>query len=686
MRNRTLCLIALAGSALGLGAQAQPSGPLLEPPPDPLAALLDTPVIAASRRSQKLLESPQAIEVLTASQIRASGVFRLIDVLKLMTGVQVFEFGKERAFLSIRGTTIHAQMKNVLLLVDGVPLFNTVGQTVPFDLLPLPVDAIERVEVVRGPSSSLYGANAQVGVVAITTRKGWDGSSLSLRGGAANGATSLGQGYFSQGSPRFNLAAAFGGSSQRDSGLSERVLGSTRRVDSQDQNHASQVFLRPEVVLGGGRVWAMYGRARNQTGPQVQETDAGVGLYQTTFMRTSLEMAQLGWSQPWSQSFHTELKVNRSHLMPVSLSAVTAVPGSPTSVGVVALLQGLDPGVRASYDLLDTTTEQMTLQGHWSPPGGLHLVFGLDAARLDARKTPIAGLHADREDSASGGFLSVDWTRGSVLVSLGARLENETLGGSRTNPRASLVYRLPDGSVLRGGYFTSTRSPQVSELVQNVPIPGRPAPLGNLGLKPETVNNLELGYRKAWAVWSVDLTAYHMTLRKAIGPQPTGLLVGTPPNTFPQTQFGNGKASLKNQGLEASLRGEPSPGWQLGFNAAAVDFKDEAGLQQFYSPRFKANLWSRCHLGAFQAHVALQHLSSYRIVSQADIAGPREETPSRLQVHFHLSYELGSHLQVAFYGINAARPSDESTAGSINSGHLIRASRREVGLQASYRY
>ena len=164
MLRSLVCTLECAGLTLGLAAQQAPLTVGVAKQ-DALLDLLNTPVESASKRRQKSTESPQAIEVLTAEQIRASGVFRLIDALKLMTSVQVFEFGKDVARLTIRGTVANASMNNVQVLVDGVPLFNTeTYYSVPFNLIPIPLEAIERVEVVRGPSSSLYGANAQVGV------------------------------------------------------------------------------------------------------------------------------------------------------------------------------------------------------------------------------------------------------------------------------------------------------------------------------------------------------------------------------------------------------------------------------------------------------------------------------------------------------------------------------------------
>jgi outer membrane receptor protein involved in Fe transport len=427
----------------------------------------------------------------------------------------------------------------------------------------------------------------------------------------------------------------------------------------------------------------MYAKAATRVGPQVQEMPTGEKLYQWSFLQSSTEVAQVGWSQTWTPVFRTQLKLNRSHLTPLSVSAMAVVPGSPVSAGTVPYLQSLDPGLNSNYDMLDTTIDQAVLQANWDPSEALHFVFGLDSARMKALKAPIVGAPADSQDSAAGGFASMDWIQGPATLSLGARVENETLGGSRISPRAALVYVLPEGSVFRAGYFTSTRSPSVFEVKQALPpIPGRPAPIGNPDVKPEKFDNFEIGFRKNFARWSLDFTAYQMNLKKVIGPEPTGVIVGG----FPQTQFRNSTTSLVNKGLEVSAKGELALGWLLGFNAAAVDFQDALGIQQSYSSKLKANLWTRYQYRDLQAYVALQHTGAYAITNAEDFAGPREDAPARLQVHFNLSYAWNHHFMVSIYGVNAARASEESTAGSTNNNYLIRFARREMGLQASYRF
>ncbi len=167
------------------------------PEPSSLEQLLNTPVTVASRRSQVLMDSPQAAEVITAEDIRASGAFRLTDVLKLATNLQVWEKDPTRTTVSLRGMNPNDNPRTLQVLVDGVPMFNLVAASLDWNALPVPVDAIERVEIVRGPSSSLWGANAQMGVIAITTRQAEAGTGGSLRLGWASPGVTRGQAWMS---------------------------------------------------------------------------------------------------------------------------------------------------------------------------------------------------------------------------------------------------------------------------------------------------------------------------------------------------------------------------------------------------------------------------------------------------------------------------------------------------------
>lgn len=130
---------------------------------------LDTMVVTATRTEKSILETPASVSVITAKDIKQSGAVYVDDVLKRVTGVQVSRssgLATSKPVVNMRG------LKNnfdTCVLVDGQPMVNAYAGSVNWN--DIPVDSIEKIEVLRGPASAIYGANAASGVISITTKK-----------------------------------------------------------------------------------------------------------------------------------------------------------------------------------------------------------------------------------------------------------------------------------------------------------------------------------------------------------------------------------------------------------------------------------------------------------------------------------------------------------------------------------
>ena len=660
-----------------------------------LMALLNTPIQSASKREQKAIESPQAIEVISADQIKASGAFRLADILRLATSVQVYDAVPDRCNVTIRGVDPGGNPRTVQILVDGVPMFNFVAGPIDINALPVPIDAIERIEIVRGPSSSLYGANAQTGVIAITTRRAKDGVAGSLRAGVAEHGMNREQAYFSYGGPVFALTAGVGAG--RDSNLNQPMQfvgmpGLT--VPQNTNNHYLQAFVRPEFNLGSGKLWFAAGVGDGGHADQISYSDAKPAALvpQAIFpdMATTRTLYQLGWSQTWSPTLRSELKVGQKDYV-ISLGALVPDPDYVGSPLVIKALEAADPALATSHDFYHDTVTETSLQLNWDPSATFHLVAGADTKSIKTYQCLTLGLAADETLSASGGFFSADWTLGQATLSLGARMANESLGGSSTSPRASLVYKLDDTSVLRAGYFTSTRSPMEQEKASVVGALAvtTSTQIANPALKPEKVSDLEVGYRKTWSQWNLDLTYFNMNISDLILNGNTGVVTTVGARSWPQQQYINAADSFTDSGFELAITGELAAGWVLGFNASTVSFKDPiygTGNQADYSPKDQANLWTRYRNGRFFAFGALQYVGSYTVVTPLGAATLRSSIDAFPQVHFNIGYEFLKGLSVSAYGLNAARPVQQTSNAALINGFGIRYEPRELGLQAAYRF
>lgn len=125
-------------------------------------------VTVASRRTQLLWESPSAVTVFTRKDIRNSGAVELADLLRRVPGFDVYQVKPGFPVVGARSMTT-AGNNLILLLVDGREAVYEFTGFAFWNVLSIDMEEIERIEVIRGPGSALYGANAFAAVVSITT-------------------------------------------------------------------------------------------------------------------------------------------------------------------------------------------------------------------------------------------------------------------------------------------------------------------------------------------------------------------------------------------------------------------------------------------------------------------------------------------------------------------------------------
>ncbi|MBK8323008.1 MAG: TonB-dependent receptor [Betaproteobacteria bacterium] len=135
----------------------------------PLEALVDLRVTSVAKRDQKLSEAAAAIFVLTADELRRSGVTTLPEALRLVPGLEVARISSGSWAVSARGSNSRFANK-LLVLVDGRSVYTPLFSGVFWDAQDIPLEDVERVEVIRGPGASLWGANAVNGVINVITR------------------------------------------------------------------------------------------------------------------------------------------------------------------------------------------------------------------------------------------------------------------------------------------------------------------------------------------------------------------------------------------------------------------------------------------------------------------------------------------------------------------------------------
>jgi iron complex outermembrane recepter protein len=150
-----------------------------------LEDLMNLEVTSVSKKAEKLSRTASAVFVITQEDIRRSGALNIPDLLRMVPGVDVAQVDSNTWAISVRG--FNSVFGNELLvLVDGRSVYTTSFGGVFWDTLDLPLEDIERIEVIRGPGGSAWGANAVNGVINIITKKATDTHGGLVVGGGGN--------------------------------------------------------------------------------------------------------------------------------------------------------------------------------------------------------------------------------------------------------------------------------------------------------------------------------------------------------------------------------------------------------------------------------------------------------------------------------------------------------------------
>ena len=135
--------------------------------------LMEIEVTSVSRRPEKLTEAASAIQVITGEDIHRSGATSIPEALRLATNLHIAQKNAHDWAISARGFNTDLANK-MLVLIDGRTVYTPLFSGVFWDRQDYLLEDIERIEVISGPGSTLWGANAMNGVINIITKKAGD--------------------------------------------------------------------------------------------------------------------------------------------------------------------------------------------------------------------------------------------------------------------------------------------------------------------------------------------------------------------------------------------------------------------------------------------------------------------------------------------------------------------------------
>jgi outer membrane receptor for ferrienterochelin and colicin len=164
---RYVFVIALGWSSV-VAAQSQPAVPNAPSQADPPATFEDHVVVSASRVEEQVIDAPATVSVVTAETIQKAPSAAMADLLRVVPGVNVAQLSARDVNITTRSAT-SALATSQLALVDGRTIYLDFFGMVMWDLVPTDANDIRRIEVIRGPASAVWGANALSGLVNVVT-------------------------------------------------------------------------------------------------------------------------------------------------------------------------------------------------------------------------------------------------------------------------------------------------------------------------------------------------------------------------------------------------------------------------------------------------------------------------------------------------------------------------------------
>jgi len=524
-----------------------------------LEEILKIKVTGSTLTHESIKTVPAAVTVFHYEQFSGMGINYLYELLNLVPGFQSqrsADFSLNYTFSS-RGRRNEFQAKEILIVMDGRrlndPRTDSVNTTLPLILL----EQIERVEVIRGPGSAIYGSSAFMGVINIITRRGISQSSLTL---GDLGQASAHQFYsYSENNWQLDMFAQ----AQRDSGQNYLLNDSfsDEKIVTSDPMQAGQFDLA--ISHKESVIRASIRQSNSQDFYLLDRLSNGFNHYNIRQNMLSIEhkfpinkvSSKLFFSyQLAQQDFHVQLTA------PGTLAQASA-PSSQQPWRMKGDFHGSSLQFKSHNDLAidELSSIQFGFEVRRDKEVLGESANNFDVAKILVNDYPIAGnddfshilkIGTEKSRDVMGGFLQYRYLFGADTHALmGLRIDKYTQIDRQLSPRLSLVHQLNNEQTFKVLYGEAFRAPSLNEtgLINNVIL------LGNPNLEHEVVKTWDLLWQGLWENHGVTAGWFQNEFSKPI--------VQTLDNETIRTWV-NG-ASSRSQGFELEAQHQLEYAWLI---------------------------------------------------------------------------------------------------------------------------
>jgi vitamin B12 transporter len=453
----------------------------------------DDVVVTATRMAEPVSNTLSDVTVITRDDIEQSGATSLAQVLARQPGVEIASYGGagQGVGVSLRG----ANTNHTVVLVDGMRIVSATTNTTALQYIPL--EQVERIEIVRGPASSVYGADAIGGVIQIFTRKG----------GAARWSASLGIG--DHGTVDSALAA------------SGSVAATAYSVGVSSENTDGY----PATAQNNPYGYNPQADAYNN-----QSYNANVTQTLAPGQELSLRLFQSFSRNDYAGS-STEQDQEKARLTGQSLESRNRLSDRWSSLLRFARTQDQ----QNNFNKADMTTSiglYETTQNEWTWENTFRTSVGTVLAGVSNTEQSVTSSSLLTQDSRSvrAVFAGYQGEIGQQLLQASARLDDDSQFGSKSTGLVAYGYRFARGWLARASFGTAFKAPTFNDLYAPYSSYYGYSYQGNANLKPETAYNGEAALSYRGAGYQASATAFHNRIDNLIATTLDANGVHTPSN------------------------------------------------------------------------------------------------------------------------------------------------------------
>jgi iron complex outermembrane recepter protein len=615
--------------------------------------LMNVEVTSVSRKEQKLSKTAAAVFVITQEDIRRSGATNIPDLLRMVPGVDVAQIDGTHWAISIRGFS-DLYGDKVLVLIDGRSVYRNTDSGVAWDEMDMPLEDIDRIEVIRGPGGTVWGANAMNGVINVITKTSNDthgglvtasASSQTSAGGLIQYGGTLGTG----GSYRvfdkyFNIANA----------------DSERKGPASDGSHGFHEGFRTD--------WSLSPRTSLTVQGDLVQTEGGETLTNVVF--SSL--------LPLTKStLNDETKYTSGNVL--GRWNHTLANGSDMSLQVYD-----DYYVRAGQGLRESSnTFDLDFKHHLAIGSRHDVVWGVGFRTLES--TFIPGYNVDflplqRTDNLVSAFVQDEIRLAdSLSLTVGSKFEHNSYTGFEYEPSAQLAWAVNSRQTLWASAARTIRQPSRRDFGLDVDLAILQLGNGAFGVlelqgatkvKAENLLDFELGHRaqitKRLSIDSVVFQSLYSHLGAYEPGVPSFEASAVPPHlvvplilAYPAHAHDYGAEVFASWNL--NHRWKLSPGYSV-LHMNVVDPSGQGTLLQLpgNSPRH-----------TFEVRSFLNLTRNVDWDASLSSVGSLTNTPGYTRLDTRLGWRLGESMEFSLVGQNLLTPRHAEYADQYSIAHTL---------------